>query len=116
LRLWLPLHLHGVDAFVRALEEKLDLAEFVHAELSKIATLELPWSPELSLVAFRPRVGSDQDAQRLLDRINSTRRMWLSSATFKGKRYLRMCILSHRSHPARIREAVDIIRELALGG
>jgi len=32
LRLWLPLHLHGIDAFVRALDQKLDLAAFVHEE------------------------------------------------------------------------------------
>ncbi|MGW2050906.1 hypothetical protein ACWCPF_37915 [Streptomyces sp. NPDC001858] len=30
LRAWLPLHLHGVDAFREALDEKLDLAEHVH--------------------------------------------------------------------------------------
>ena len=113
LRLWLPLHLHGVDAFVRALDEKLDLARFVHAELSRIPVLDVPWSPELSLVAFRPRNGTDDDAARLLDRINSSGRVWLSSAAIRGETYVRMCILSHRSHPERIREAVGIIRSAA---
>lgn len=70
----------------------------------------------LSLVAFALRGGGDQDAQALLDRINSTERMWLSSASFRGRRYLRMCILSHRSHAARIREAVEIIRTLVAQG
>lgn len=113
LRLWLPLHLHGVDTFVRALDEKLDLARFVHDELSAVPSLELPWPPELSLVAFRPRGGSDADADALLDRVNGTGRMWLSSAPVRGRTYVRMCILSHRSHPDRIREAVEITRSAA---
>ena len=110
LRLWLPLHLHGVDAFARALDEKLDLAAFVYDELSGIQSLDLPWSPELSLVAFRPTNGTDEDAEELLDSINSSGRMWLSSAPFRGHTYLRMCILSHRSHPQRVREGTEIIR------
>ena len=110
LRLWLPLHLHGVDAFVRALDEKLDLARFVHDQLDALPELEVPWPPQLSLVAFRPRNGTTEDAESLLDRINSSGRVWLSSAPIRGNTYVRICILSHRSHPERIREAVELIR------
>jgi aromatic-L-amino-acid decarboxylase len=109
LRLWLPLHLHGVSAFVAALDEKLDLARLVHAELSAMPELDVPWPPDLSLVAFRPRDGNDEDTQLLLDRINGTGRMWLSAAPVRGRTYLRICILSHRTRPDRIREALDII-------
>jgi aromatic-L-amino-acid decarboxylase len=116
LRLWLPLHLHGVDAFIRALNEKLDLATSVYDDLCAIPTLSTPWAPELSLVAFKPRVGNDEDTEALLERINSSGRMWLSSAPINGETYLRMCILSHRSHPERIREGVEIIRSAVGGG
>ena len=112
LRLWLPLHLHGVDAFVDALDEKLDLARVVHEELSAVPELEVPWPPDLSLVAFRPRAG---EPQALLDRINGTGRMWLSSAPVRGRDHLRVCVLSHRTRPARIREAVQLIRDAARG-
>ncbi|MCA1708590.1 MAG: aminotransferase class I/II-fold pyridoxal phosphate-dependent enzyme, partial [Actinobacteria bacterium] len=110
LRLWVPLHLHGVDAFVAALDEKLDLARYVYDELSALPSLSVPWSPELSLVAFRPRAGGDAEADALLDRINSDGRMWLSSAVVGGRTYLRICILSHRTHPQRIKEGIEIIR------
>jgi aromatic-L-amino-acid decarboxylase len=110
LRLWLPLHLHGVATFVRALDEKLDLAAYVHEELAAVPALDVPWRPELSLVAFRPRGGTDEDADALLHRVNGSGRMWLSSAPVRGRTYVRMCILSHRSHPDRIREAVEITR------
>ncbi|MDT7545199.1 MAG: hypothetical protein QOE99_1309 [Actinomycetota bacterium] len=110
LRLWLPLHLHGVDTFVRALDEKLDLAREVHDALAAMPELDVPWQPDLSLVAFRPRSGTDDAALRLLDRINGTGRMWLSSAPIRGAVHLRICILSHRTRPDRIHEALDIIR------
>ncbi|MBK5305705.1 MAG: hypothetical protein JJD92_03360 [Frankiaceae bacterium] len=110
LRLWLPLHLHGVHAFVDALDEKLDLAREVYDALREIPSLEVPWPPDLSLVAFRPRDGSDADAQQLLDRINGTGRIWLSAAPVRGTLYLRVCILSHRTRPDRINEALDVIR------
>ena len=116
LRLWLPLHLHGVAAFSQALDEKLDLAVYVFEELEAISELHVPWEPELSLVAFRPRAGTDEDAHRLLERINASERVWLSSASFREKVHLRMCILSHRSHRDRIREGVEIIRVAAGGG
>ena len=110
LRLWLPLHLHGVDAFESALDEKLDLAGFVYEELRAISSLDVPWQPELSLVAFRPRDGIDEEAEALLDQINSSGKMWLSSAPIRGQTYARICILSHRSRPERIHEGIEIIR------
>ena len=107
LRLWLPLHLHGTQAFVDALDEKLDLARWLHAELTALPSLEVADGPDLSLVAFRPRTG-DPDA--LLARINGTGRVWLSSAPVRGRTFLRMCVLSHRPRRDRLEEAVTIIK------
>jgi aromatic-L-amino-acid decarboxylase len=110
LRLWLPLHLHGVEAFEQALDEKLDLARYVYDELSAMPQLTVPWQPDLSLVAFRLRDGNDADNDALLDRINGSGRVWLSSAPIRDRTHLRICILSHRSRPERIEELVEIIR------
>jgi aromatic-L-amino-acid/L-tryptophan decarboxylase len=109
LRLWLPLHLHGVRAFQDALDEKLDLAALVHERLRALPALDLPWPPQLSLVTFRPAHGTHDDTEDLLRRINGSGRLWLSSAPIGGERYIRMCILSHRSTRQRIDEAVEII-------
>ena len=118
LRAWLPLHLHGTDAFRDALDEKLDLAEHVHAALSGIPDLEVPLSPELSTVIFRVRSvdGSraaveraDEASRRLLERINAHRRFVLSSTAVDGRYTLRVCIVSHRTHQELITEAVEII-------
>ena len=118
LRVWLPLQLHGVSAFREALNEKLDLAEYAYEKLSLIPNLELPWRPQLSIVAFRVRPrGTSADAvaeaewrtRRLLDRINAGGRVLIYSTNLQGRQTARVCILAHRTHADRIAEALDII-------
>ncbi|NUS27561.1 MAG: aminotransferase class V-fold PLP-dependent enzyme [Streptomyces sp.] len=125
LRAWLPLHLHGVDAFREALDEKLDLAEHVHEVLSGVAELEVPQQPDLSTVVFRVRPADDSEAaarqadeagRRLLERINSHRRIVLSSTVVDHRYTLRVCVVSHRTHHDRITEALDIITAEARRG
>ncbi len=113
LRLWLPLHLHGVAAFTQALDEKLDLAGEVYAALSALPELEVLGPPDLSLLAFRLRQGTDEDNTRLLEAINASGRVLLSAAPIRGVTYLRVCILSHRTRPDRVRELVDIVKASA---
>ena len=60
LRVWLPLHLHGVAAFREALDEKLDLAEWTYTALVAEPALHLYGAPELTTVAFRC---ADDDAR-----------------------------------------------------
>lgn len=116
LRVWLPLQLHGTAAFRDALDEKLDLARLAYERLSELPELELPWQPPLSTVAFRLRDGSDDDNRALLERINASRRIFISSTVIGGRYWLRISVLSHRTHRDRIEEAVEIVsREVAAG-
>jgi aromatic-L-amino-acid/L-tryptophan decarboxylase len=132
LRLWLPLHLHGVAAFRAALDEKIDLARWAHTQLAADARLEVPYPCELSTVLFRLRSsdynssdynssdysssdhsGSDGANEAFLRRINATNRVFLSSTSINGRLTLRLCVLSHRTHAKHVREAVSIIRHAA---
>jgi aromatic-L-amino-acid decarboxylase len=116
LRVWLPLMLHGVAAFRSALDEKVDLTQLLYRSLVETPGFEVPWEPDLSVVAFRykPSTG-DPDAfnRRLLDRINQSKRVFLSSTMIEGRLIIRACILSHRTHRDRVEEAVEIIRSAA---
>jgi aromatic-L-amino-acid/L-tryptophan decarboxylase len=123
LRVWLPLQLHGVAAFRDALDEKLDLARLAYEGLRGEDRLDLPWDPELSIVAFRlaPRPGAraeeeDDRNRALLERINASKRVFLSSTMVEGRFTLRIAILSHRTHRDRIDEAIEIIRNAAAAG
>lgn len=113
LRVWLPLHLHGVSAFREQLDEKLDLAEHAHTALAADPMLEVPRAPDLTVVVFR-LAGQDDAAQlAFLDRINASQRVLLSSTRLEGVVFIRLAILSVRTHRDRIDEALDIIRTAA---
>ena len=107
LRVWLPLHLHGVAAFRAALDEKLDLARHAYERLAANPALDTPWEPELTVVAFR--AASDEATRRLLEQVNASRRVFLSSTTIDGRYTLRLSILSHRTHADHVDEALDLI-------
>lgn len=113
LRVWLPLHLHGVGAFRRQLDEKLDLARTAYAALAEDGRFETPWSPDLSIVAFRLRGADDRKQRALLDAINASQRVLLSSTRIGGRTYLRLAILSFRTHADRLAEVLDIIARAA---
>ena len=110
LRVWLPLKLHGVSAFREALDEKLDLAQALHEGLKAIPELELPWSPQLTVVPFRLRDGDAEANKALLDRINASKRVFLSSTLVDGGYTIRACIVVHRTHRDRIDECIEIVR------
>jgi len=118
LRIWLPLHLHGIGAFRQTLDEKLDLAAWAYRQLRADSALELPWAPELSTVAFRLRgdVSTDRSNQRLLEQIHATKRLYLSSTRIDGRQFLRLCIISHRTHRPDVEDAVEIIRSAVAQG
>jgi aromatic-L-amino-acid decarboxylase len=117
LRVWLPLKLHGLGAFREALDEKLDLARALYEGIRDAPGIEIPWEPELSVVAFRleppGRADDDEATGRLLERINASGRIFLSSTKIDGRMFLRACVVSHRTHRDRIDEAIGIIRDAA---
>jgi len=116
LRVWLPIKLHGLGAFRAALDEKLDLTQLLYEALRAVRGFELPWKPDLTVVAFRYRPrGGDPEAfnRRLLERINDSRRVFLSSTMVEGRFTLRACIVSHRTHRDRVEEAAEIIPRAA---
>lgn len=110
LRVWLPLKLHGVQAFRAALDEKLDLADQAWKLLSEDPELDLPWRPALSTVVFRVRSG-DAATGALFNRIRDHGRILLTSTRIRGRLYLRLCVLSHRTHLEHILDAVREIRD-----
>jgi aromatic-L-amino-acid decarboxylase len=113
LRVWFPLVLHGVGAFRDALDEKLDLTQRITASLRADPNLEVGWDPQLTVVAFRMRGGDEARSRQLLDRINATKRVFLSSTLIRGEYWLRVCIVSHRTHVDRIDECATIVHAAA---
>jgi aromatic-L-amino-acid decarboxylase len=113
IRVWMPLRLHGVSAFREALDEKLDLAAHLARAFREDPRIELCWEPQLTVVPFR-LAGADEDVQRaFLDRINASKRVFLSSTMIHGRFILRACVVNHRTHKDRIDECIEIVGRAA---
>ncbi len=116
LRIWLPLKLYGIDAFREQLDEKLDLARHFYDSLVNEPGFELPWEPDLTIVPFRynpPEGDPEAFNKALLEEINASQRVFLSSTMVDGRFTPRVCIVSHRTHRDRIDEAIEIVKEAA---
>jgi len=114
LRLWLPLKMHGTDAFAAALEEKLLLAQYFYEQVSAIPGIEVGSPPDLSIVPFRyvPKSGDADNYNRLLiDAIVADGRIFLSSTLLTGKFTLRMAILNYMTHLQDVDIALTVIKE-----
>lgn len=116
LRVWLPLKLHGLSAFRRNLDEKLDLALHATRELKSMPGIEIVAEPQLSIVAFR-LVKPDLDGEGLnrlnrdlIERVNARQRIHISGTVLAGTFVLRICVLSFRTHLGRLEEGLDDIR------
>ena len=116
LRVWLPIKLHGIAAFRRSLDEKLDLAEWATEELRAMPGMQILAEPQLSLVVFRlapPDRGEGElnDLNRqLLDGINRRKNVYLTATTLEDRFALRICVLSFRTHRDRMEQCIADIR------
>ena len=110
LKVALPLMLHGVQAFVDELNEKLALAKYAHAELVQLPALEVLNLPQLTTIAFRMREADDARNEALMHNINAGGLVFISGTVLRGKFALRLSILSHRTHQAEIDNAVAEVR------
>jgi aromatic-L-amino-acid/L-tryptophan decarboxylase len=112
LRLWLPLQLHGVDAYRDALDLTLDLAVHARGVLEADPNLEVVGSSDLSILTFRV-AGDDEAQDRLLAAINADGRVHLSSTVVDGRVVIRLAILSHRTTWETVELALELIRAAA---
>lgn len=111
LKIWLPLMLHGVEAFEIALDEKLDLTEYLLDEMRRMPEIEVLNQAELTTIAFSLRDASDAQNMQLLDTINEGDKVFISGTTLRGKYALRASILSHRTHRTQIDELLLALRQ-----
>ncbi len=117
LRVWLPFELYGIAAFRAALDEKLDLARWLAAEVERLEHVAMVAGPELSLFAFRVeppgagREAGDRASREVLERVNAGQRVFLTGTVLPDERFtIRVCVLSFRTHRERIETALAELR------
>jgi aromatic-L-amino-acid decarboxylase len=115
LAVWLPLHLHGITRFREELDRMMDLAEWAADEIGDMPGAELACESDLSVVAFWSTYG-DEASKRILDHLNDSREVHVSSTTIDGRFAVRVAFLSHRTAETIAERAVELIRESLDGG
>ena len=110
LRMWLPLHLFGLKPFRAALEEKIWLCRYFYEKIQELGFEVGPY-PDLSIMIYR--YGSDNAFnEKLVAYVQQDGRVFLSSTLIDDAFWIRLAVLSFRSH---LRE-VDLCLEILKNG
>jgi glutamate/tyrosine decarboxylase-like PLP-dependent enzyme len=114
MRMWLPLKLFGLKPFRASLEEKLYLTRYFYKEIKKVKGFEVGPEPELSIAIFR-YVPANKNAnsfnKKLIEAIQKDGRIFLSSTSINGVFWIRIAVVSFRTHLSQIELLLDIIKE-----
>lgn len=116
LRMWLPLKLFGLKPFRAALNEKLALTNYFHKEVQKIEGIEVGPEPELSVMFFRylpsdTNIDANAFNKNLVQALHNDGRVFLSSTNIDNTVYLRLAVLSFRTHLDDINLTLEILKE-----
>jgi aromatic-L-amino-acid decarboxylase len=116
LRMWLPLKLFGIAPFKAALDEKILLTRYFYNKISEIDGFETGPYPELSVMIFRyiPKKGDpDTFNEKLIQDIQKDGRVFFSSTKINGNFYIRLAVVSFRTHLQQVDLALNIIKDAA---
>ena len=113
LRLWLPLKMYGFEPFLAALDEKLLLCRYFYREVRNLGFETGPF-PDLSVCIYR-YVPADRDAnafnELLVREIVKHGRVFVSSTTIDEIFWIRIAILSFRTHIRLIDEYLFLLKD-----
>lgn len=113
MRMWLPLKLQGIAPFKACLEEKMELAQYFYTKI-KAMGFEVGPAPVLSTVIFR-FLPKDKEANEfnaaIVKAIHQDGRIFISSTTLNSQFYMRVAVLSFRTH----KKEIDLLLEIIQG-
>ncbi len=112
LRLWLPLRLYGLAPFVANLDEKILLCRYFYHKVQAMGLETGPY-PDTSICIFRfapPGEDANEATRALLDRVVDDGRVFLSSTTLEGQFWIRLAVLSFRTHLSTIKICLEVLQ------
>ena len=134
LKVWFTLRYYGAQRIAQSIVEDNALAEYLGALVNDAEDFELLAPVELSICCFRylpkdlvaKQNGATEDErrssnqalndfnERLMSRVQTSGRAYLSNAIVDGNFALRACITNFRTTKKDIEETITVIRDLAL--
>ncbi len=112
LKLWMSLKVFGLDAFRRAVERGIALAELAEAAVRRLPGWEVVTPAQLAVVTFRyappgmPPAGADALNRRLVEAMVADGFAMVSSTVLRGRTVLRMCAINPRTTDADVEETI----------
>ena len=119
LKVWLTLSYYGARRIAEAVTEDIALAAYLSELVDAADDFELLAPVELSICCFRyvpPGVKAtelDSLNERIMGRVQTGGRAYLSNATVNGRFALRACITNFRTTKSDIEETIEAIRDAA---
>ena len=119
LKLWIAFKTHGADAFRKAIERNIELAQLTYEIASQREDFRtLPHAPDLSIVPIQYQSPNHADSSALnallCERIIEDGRFYISTAQIDGETWLRPCYTNFRTTENDVKALFDVIEELAL--
>ena len=108
LKLWAVLRCYGRSGLQERIREHVPLAS-VFEEWVRAERWEVVAPRPFSVVCFR-LAGSDEENERLLERVNATGEVFISHTRLAGRYVLRLAIGSFRTTEDDVRLAWDVLR------
>lgn len=112
LKLWIVLRCHGRAGLQARIREAVRLAGLFEGWVRDEPGWELSAPRPFSVVCFR-RVGTDEENEALLERVNAGGEIFISHTRLNGRYVLRLAIGNARTTEADVRRAWDVLREAA---
>jgi glutamate/tyrosine decarboxylase-like PLP-dependent enzyme len=121
LKVWLSVSYFGTDAIAAAIDQGMDLAALAGHLVEAAPSLELLSPVRFGICCFRARPDGidDPDAldalnERILAKVNSDGRYFISSTRLRGAYSLRICVLGYRTTAEDIRGLISEIERCGL--
>jgi len=117
LKLWFVIRDLGVEGLRSLVREHIRIARSLAHWIDEDSTLELLAEVTFSTVIFRHRPGGlsaeelNQHNVRILEKVNSTREVYLSHTRVRGKYALRIAIGNIHTTEAHVRRAFELVKE-----
>jgi aromatic-L-amino-acid/L-tryptophan decarboxylase len=112
LKLWAVLRCYGAEGLRAILREHIRLAELFAGWVEETDGWELVAPQRFSLVVFR-RDGSDEENERLVERVNATGEIFINHTKLDGRFVLRLAIGNARTTEDDVRRAWDVLNKEA---
>ncbi len=112
LKLWFVIRYYGVEGLQQRIRDHVAIAREFASWVDDDPQFELAAPVPLSLVCFRHRAGEAVN-QEIMDRLNSSGRVYLTHTRLSGDLTLRMSIGQAKTRREHVQRAWELIRETA---